>query len=64
MSTTARAVAAEAHRYSRLAKDYDIDDETMEDLPAGRRKMHETLLSAMAPADAEAWFGAPAQTCR
>lgn len=48
-------------RYSRLAQDYDIDDETMKKtFLLGERKMHETLLSAMAPADAEAWFGAPA----
>ena len=48
-------------RYSRLASDYGIDDATMKgEFLLGERKMHETLLSAMRPADAEAWFGAPA----
>lgn len=48
-------------RYSRLAKDYAIDDAAMKrEFLLGERKMHETLLSAMRPADAEAWFGAPA----
>jgi ubiquinol-cytochrome c reductase cytochrome c1 subunit len=48
-------------RYSRLAKDYAIDDEAMKKtFLLGERKMHETLLSAMATADAELWFGAPA----
>jgi len=48
-------------RYSRLAKDYGIDDATMKsEFLLGERKMHETLLSAMRPEDAENWFGAPA----
>lgn len=48
-------------RYSRLAKDYQIDDDTMKrEFLLGERKMHETLLSAMRPEDAEQWFGAPA----
>lgn len=48
-------------RYSRLAKDYGIDDATMKgEFLLGERKMHETLLSAMRPEDAEHWFGAPA----
>lgn len=48
-------------RYSRLAKDYGIDAATMKSrFLLGERKMHETLLSAMTPADAEHWLGAPA----
>jgi ubiquinol-cytochrome c reductase cytochrome c1 subunit len=48
-------------RYSRLAKDYAIGEETMaKKFLLGERKMHETLLSAMAAGDAEQWFGAPA----
>ncbi len=48
-------------RYSRLAQDYQIDEATMKnEFLLGERKMHETLLSAMRPADAEQWFGAPA----
>jgi ubiquinol-cytochrome c reductase cytochrome c1 subunit len=48
-------------RYSRLAKDYAISDDIMKaKFLLGERKMHETLLSAMKPADSELWFGAPA----
>jgi len=48
-------------RYSRLAKDYGIDEETMANkFLLGERKMHETLLSAMEPSDSEQWLGAPA----
>lgn len=45
-------------RYSRMAKDLKIDEEFLEkEFLRGQAKPHDSMLTAMAGSDAEAWFG-------
>lgn len=45
-------------RYSRMAKDLKIDEQLLErEFLRGQAKPHDSMLTAMAGSDAEAWFG-------
>jgi ubiquinol-cytochrome c reductase cytochrome c1 subunit len=45
-------------RYSRMAKDLQIDEQPLEkEFLRGQAKPHDSMFTAMAASDAEAWFG-------